>query len=74
MGKGALGAPFSLSPSNHWKFVIGDTKNVAGFTKTPQSGQTVRAGLLLFSPVLTCCIFEVGVIILPILYSLANVI
>lgn len=74
MGKGVLGTPFSLSPSNHWKFVIGDTKNVVGYTETPQSGQMVRAGLLLFSPVLTCCIFEVHVIVLPILYSFANVI
>lgn len=50
MGKGVLGAPFSLSPSNHWKFVIGDTKNVVGYTETPQSGQMVRAGLLLSLP------------------------
>lgn len=74
MGKGVLGAPFSLSSSNHWKCVIGDTKNVVRYAKTPQSGQTVRAGLLLLSPILTCCIFEVHVIVLPILYSFANVI
>lgn len=74
MGKGELGAPFSLSLSNNWKYVTGNTKNVVGDTKTPQSGQVVRAGLLLFSPVLTCCIFEVHVIVLPILYSFANVI
>lgn len=73
MGK-ARRAPFSLSPSNHWIFVIDDTKNVVGYTKTPQSGQMVRAGLLLFSPVLTCFIFEVHMIVLSILYSFANVI
>lgn len=74
MGRGALAAPFSLSPSNNWKFVIGDTKNVVGYTKTPKSGQKVRTGLLLFSPVLTFCIFDVHKITLPVLYSFVNVI
>ena len=67
-------APFSSSPSTHWKFAAGNTKEMVRYTKTPRSGHTVRAELLLFSPILICCIFEVHMITPPVLYSLANVI